>query len=62
MFFVCVGTSGRKGSIALHDEDLLNIHISVGCDSCGVCTSYKRFISFELINTRKTYTQSKIYC
>ncbi|KAK8462648.1 hypothetical protein SEVIR_1G242900v4 [Setaria viridis] len=30
------GTSSAKGSSrAQHDDDLLNIHIGVGCDSCG---------------------------
>ncbi|CAD6250283.1 unnamed protein product [Miscanthus lutarioriparius] len=51
-------SSGRKGSTrALHDEDLLNIHISVGCDSCGVypirgkrykCQDCTELIGFDL--------------
>lgn len=52
------GTSGRKGSTrALHDEDLSNIHIGVGCDSCGVypirgkrykCQDCTELIGFDL--------------
>ncbi|AQK72704.1 E3 ubiquitin-protein ligase PRT1 [Zea mays] len=52
------GTSGRKGSTrALHAEDPSNIHIGVGCDSCGVypirgkrykCQDCTELIGFDL--------------
>ncbi|PWZ24596.1 E3 ubiquitin-protein ligase PRT1 [Zea mays] len=54
----CLGTSGRKGSTrALHAEDPSNIHIGVGCDSCGVypirgkrykCQDCTELIGFDL--------------
>ncbi|CAO2039713.1 unnamed protein product [Urochloa humidicola] len=51
------GTSSAKGSSRAQDDDILDIHVSVGCDSCGVypirgerykCQDCTELIGFDL--------------
>ncbi|TVU29183.1 hypothetical protein EJB05_20740 [Eragrostis curvula] len=60
------GTSStKKGSVAQLDEDLSNVHVGVGCDSCGVypirgkrykCQDCTELIGFDLCE--ECYTSS----